>query len=56
MTEKVVKVYEDMIEKYNALIDIKAHNVFYDRPNTLGLMPDVKGKSILDAACGRLFH
>jgi ubiquinone/menaquinone biosynthesis C-methylase UbiE len=52
MKEKIIKAYEDMAESYNALIDFKAHNAFYDRPNTLGLMPDVKGKSILDAACG----
>jgi ubiquinone/menaquinone biosynthesis C-methylase UbiE len=52
MKEKIIQAYEDMAESYNALIDFKAHNAFYDRPNTLGLMPDVKGKSILDAACG----
>lgn len=52
MKEKILKAYEEMAESYNAMIDYKAHNAFYDRPNTLGLMPEVKGKSILDAACG----
>ena len=52
MKEKILKAYEEMAESYNALIDYKAHNAFYDRPNTLGLMPEVEGKSILDAACG----
>lgn len=41
-----------MAEKYNELIDHKPHNAYYDRPNTLQLFPDVKGKIILDAACG----
>ncbi len=52
MKEKILSAYEEMAESYNAMIDYKAHNAFYDRPNTLGLMPEVKGKSILDAACG----
>ena len=50
--EKIVAAYEEMAESYNNLIDHKPHNAYYDRPNTLGLMPDVQGKSILDAACG----
>jgi SAM-dependent methyltransferase len=50
--DKIVAAYETMAEKYNELIDVKPHNAFYDRPNTLQLLPDVKGKNILDAACG----
>lgn len=41
-----------MAIKYNELIDHKPHNAYYDRPNTLNLLPNVKGKTILDAACG----
>lgn len=41
-----------MADKYDELIDHKPHNAYYDRPNTLALLPDVKGKVILDAACG----
>ena len=52
MKEKIIKAYEEMAESYNAKIDFKPHNAFYDRPNTLGLMPKVNGQSILDAACG----
>ena len=33
-------------------IDTKPHNAFYDRPNTLSLLPNVQGKRILDAGCG----
>lgn len=50
--EKIISAYEEMAEKYNELIDHKPHNAYYDRPNTLQLLPDVNGKVILDAACG----
>jgi ubiquinone/menaquinone biosynthesis C-methylase UbiE len=50
--EKITAAYETMAQKYNELIDHKPHNAYYDRPNTLQLLPDVHGKIILDAACG----
>ncbi|MFD0751496.1 methyltransferase domain-containing protein [Mucilaginibacter calamicampi] len=50
--EKIRAAYEEMAETYNSLIDHKPHNAYYDRPNTLALLPDVSGKTILDAACG----
>lgn len=50
--EKIIEAYEDLADSYNALIDHKPHNAYYDRPNTLKLIPEVKGKYILDAACG----
>ena len=50
--EKIISAYEDMAESYNSMIEHKPHNAYYDRPNTLGLIPEVKGKSVLDAACG----
>ena len=50
--EKVIKAYEALAEKYNELIEHKPHNAYYDRPNTLSLLPEVKDKKILDAACG----
>lgn len=50
--EKIIKAYEELADSYNAMIDYKAHNAFYDRPNTLGLMPEMNGQSVLDAACG----
>lgn len=50
--QKIISAYEEMAENYNRMIDHKPHNAYYDRPNTLGLIPEVKGKSILDAACG----
>lgn len=50
--EKIRKAYEDLAEGYNNLIDHKPHNAYYDRPNTLALMENVAGKTVLDAACG----
>ncbi|MCK6691011.1 MAG: class I SAM-dependent methyltransferase [Thermoanaerobaculia bacterium] len=49
---KIIAAYEALADSYNRLIEHKPHNAYYDRPNTLALMPDVQGKSILDAACG----
>jgi SAM-dependent methyltransferase len=50
--DDIIAAYELMAEKYNELIDYKPHNAYYERPNTLDLLPDVTGKTILDAACG----
>jgi len=50
--EKILETYEDLVDSYNALIDHKPHNGYYDRPNTLKLIPKVNGVHILDAACG----
>lgn len=52
ITEKVRDAYEELAEAYDRLIDDKPHNAHYDRPNTLSLVQDVKGKRVLDAACG----
>lgn len=52
MKEKIIAAYQQMAEKYNELIDHKPHNAYYDRPNTLQLLPEVNGKVVLDAACG----
>lgn len=49
---KIIEAYEQLAVKYNELIDHKPHNAYYDRPNTLSLLPDVRDKKVLDAACG----
>jgi ubiquinone/menaquinone biosynthesis C-methylase UbiE len=46
------QVYQQLARSYSDKIDFKPHNAFYDRPNTLSLLPDVKNKKILDAGCG----
>lgn len=52
MKEKIIAAYEDLADSYNAHIEHKPHNAYYDRPNTLKLIGDVEGKTVLDAACG----
>lgn len=44
--------YEDLADAYAAAIDTKPHNAYYERPATLSLLPDVRGKRVLDAGCG----
>jgi SAM-dependent methyltransferase len=46
------EAYDELAEAYAALVDTKAHNAYYERPATLSLLPDVKGKRVLDAGCG----
>lgn len=52
MKDRVKAAYQELAESYNAHIDTKPHNAYYDRPNTLALMGEVRGNVILDAACG----
>ena len=44
--------YEQFAHRYAALADTKAHNACYERPATLSLLPEVRGKRVLDAGCG----
>ena len=50
--ENIKQAYESLADSYNALIDHKPHNAYYDRPNTLALIGEVNGMDVLDAACG----
>lgn len=43
--------YEEMAEWYFEYIDKKPFNAYYERPATISLLPDVKGKKVLDAGC-----
>jgi ubiquinone/menaquinone biosynthesis C-methylase UbiE len=54
MTDKPIALdaYETLAAAYAAVIDTKPHNAYYERPATLSLMPEVKGKRVLDAGCG----
>jgi SAM-dependent methyltransferase len=44
--------YETLAESFASRIDTKPHNAYYERPATLSLLPEVKGKRVLDAGCG----
>ena len=44
--------YEALAEAYAMHVDANPHNVFYERPTTFSLLPDLQGKRVLDAGCG----
>ncbi|HET91353.1 MAG TPA: class I SAM-dependent methyltransferase, partial [Chloroflexi bacterium] len=46
------EAYNSMAEAYAARVDTKPHNAYYERPATLSLLPDIRGKRVLDAGCG----
>ncbi len=43
--------YEEMAEHYFEYVDTKPYNAYYERPATILLIPEVKGKKVLDAGC-----
>jgi SAM-dependent methyltransferase len=47
-----LEAYEALAEPFAARVDTKPHNAYYERPATLALLPDVRGKRVLDAGCG----
>lgn len=54
MSDKPIALdaYEALAEAYASVVDTKPHNAYYERPATLSLLPEVKGKRVLDAGCG----
>ncbi len=51
-----LEAYESLAEAYAARIDTKPHNAYYERPATLSLLPEVRGRRVLDAGCGPGAH
>lgn len=47
-----LEAYEKLADAYASKIDTKPHNAYYDRPAMLSMLPDVRGKEVLDAGCG----
>src|SRR5438132_3906486 len=44
--------YEALADAYTATVETNPRNVYYERPATLSLLPEVKGQRVLDAGCG----
>lgn len=44
--------YEGFAHRYARYAEDKVHNAHYERPNTLSVLPDVRGRRVLDAGCG----
>lgn len=51
-TPLAFEAFEALAEAYAAAVDTKPHNAYYERPATLSLLPEVRGKRVLDAGCG----
>lgn len=47
-----VEAYTQLADRYAALAPTKAHNAYYDRPATLGLLGEVAGLEVLDCGTG----
>ena len=47
-----LEAYEALADAYASAVDTKPHNAYYERPASLSLLPDVRGKRVLDAGCG----
>lgn len=43
--------YEEMAEYYFNYVDTKPFNAYYERPATISLLPEVKGRKVVDAGC-----
>jgi SAM-dependent methyltransferase len=46
-----IKSYDVMAKYYENYVDTKPWNSHYERPAVLSLLPEIKGKKILDAGC-----
>ena len=51
-TEEAIEIYDRIAQRFDVHIRSSAHNAYYERPATTALLPDVKGRRILDAGCG----
>lgn len=55
-TPIALDAYEAMADRYNARIETAPYNAYLERPAILSLLPEVKGKHVLDAGCGPGFY
>lgn len=44
--------YEPFAARYAATIENHPYRLYYEKPATLALLPDVNGKRVIDAGCG----
>jgi SAM-dependent methyltransferase len=45
-------VYQRIADEYASIISTKDTHAYYERPTTLSMLPEVRGKRVLDAGCG----
>lgn len=46
------EAYDKLASSYSDRAPTKPHNAYYERPVTLSLLGDIRGRRVLDAACG----
>jgi ubiquinone/menaquinone biosynthesis C-methylase UbiE len=46
------QIYDAMAEAYAKKNESNVYNAYYERPATISLLPDVRGKNVLDVGCG----
>lgn len=46
------EAWQKLAQAYSDQVESKPHNALYERPATLSLLQEVRGKRILDAGCG----
>lgn len=46
------EAYDKLANSYSDRAPTKPHNAYYERPVTLSLLGDIRGRRVLDAACG----
>jgi len=56
MGDDTWSVYDAMAPVYEATASTNSYNALYDRPAMLALIGDVRGKRVLEAACGPGFY
>jgi 2-polyprenyl-3-methyl-5-hydroxy-6-metoxy-1,4-benzoquinol methylase len=44
--------YSGFADRYAAAVPTKPHNALYERPAMLSLLPELRGRRVLDAGCG----
>jgi SAM-dependent methyltransferase len=50
--ELTARQYDTMGEAYRTANDVRGVTTYYQRPATIGLLGDARGKRVLDAGCG----
>jgi SAM-dependent methyltransferase len=49
---EMIDQYDVLAKAYHENLESRTWNVFYERPETLRILPEVKGVDVLDAGCG----
>lgn len=51
-SDEAIEIYDRIADRFDVHAESSAHNAYYDRPATTALLPNVRGKRVLDAGCG----